>query len=257
MRIPAILRRPGSPATSVGWSHAPASPARSHVNIDNTTWAALALILTILGAALHLGRLAPPRSRRRSPRARLDAAAGRGVADRHPQARQRASSRTSSTGPRGWCSPPSVWLGIIVAGVAAVLWVAVRADARPRDRRTRQGRGSGAARSRPRRCRPAGTPRQPPQKAKRERRRHRGHGRHRGDPEAARDLVVRRSRSSDAARHQLARRLNPAVAGARRPRDARWSSSTSTRSTPTPPTSSAARAASPSGSRRSRCGSRR
>ena len=44
-------------------------------------------------------------------------------------------------------------------------------------------------------------------------RRHRRHGRHRGHPEEARHLVSADPASSDAARHHLARRLNPAVAG--------------------------------------------
>ena len=35
------------------------TPLDVNVTIDSTTWAALALVLTILGAALRLDRLAP------------------------------------------------------------------------------------------------------------------------------------------------------------------------------------------------------
>ena len=98
-------------------------PLAAGITIDDTTWAALALILTILGAGYAWVSWRRSRTGRRAARPRLDAAAGRRVAHRHPQARRRASSRTSSTGPRSWCSPPWSGSGIIVAGVAAALWV--------------------------------------------------------------------------------------------------------------------------------------
>ena len=184
----------------------PAPPSTS------TTWAALALVLTILGAAYSWFAW----------RRRGLAAGMRGLAwtllpvaawlTGTPQARRRASSRTSSTGPRSWCSPRPSGSGIVVAGVAAALLVVSGLHARrAASAYATRPRVSPAAQggSRRRRRRAGARPPRRSSAAKRQQRRHRGHGRHRGDPEAARDLsrvtataAARQQRSrSDAARH--------------------------------------------------------
>ena len=191
-------------------------PLAAGSTIDDTTWAALALVLTIVGAVVRLGLLAQSRTGRRTARRRVGVAAGRRVAHRHPQADRRASSRTSSTGPRSWCSPPSSGSGIVVAGVAAALWVlsgVMRArgiGVREQDPSVRSAKkkevSAGQADRQEGGRQEAGHA---------QRRRHRGPGRHRGDPEATRDLV------SSATREQHCRTPPPRPSSQRRSRRGR------------------------------------
>ena len=113
-------------------------PLAAGTTIDDTTWAALALILTILGAAYTWFAW------RRSGLA----AGMRGLAwTLLPVAAWLTGSLKLVTGIVedivNWAAKlvfsPVVWLGIVVAGVAVALWVPVRLHARPWHRRTRSG----------------------------------------------------------------------------------------------------------------------
>lgn len=97
-------------------------PLDANVTIDSTTWAALALVLTILGAAY-----AWLAWRRRGPAAGL-----RGLAwTLIPVAAWLTGTLRLAANILNevidWAArlvfSPSVWLGIVVAGLAAVLWV--------------------------------------------------------------------------------------------------------------------------------------
>ena len=104
---------------------------------------------------------------------------------------------------------PVVWLGIVMAGVSLMLFAitaAMRARGlRRRDRdwapraKERQGAALGAVREAGARVRREG-----PGAGRR-------HGRHRGDPAQARDLVRRNALATQVARHRLHARLNGAV----------------------------------------------
>jgi len=98
-------------------------PLAANVTIDDTTWAALALVLTILGAAYTFVAW----------RRRGAAAAVRGLAwTLIPVAAWLTGTLKLAANILedvvDWAArlvfSPVVWLGIIVAGVAALLWVA-------------------------------------------------------------------------------------------------------------------------------------
>ena len=185
------------------------------VTIDSTTWAALALTLTIIGAALTWVAW----------RRRGLAAGIRGLAwTLVPVAAWLTGTLKLAVNivddVASWASrlvfSPTVWLGVIVAGASAGLFVVSGVmrrrgvGVRGKAAAARNGRARGAE------GRQAGDV--SPEEAGRRPRRH---GRHRGHLEEARHLIVTHEEGapeSDAARHQLARRLNLAVSAHRRPR---------------------------------------
>ena len=193
-------------------------PLAAGTTLDDTTWTALALILTILGAAYTWFAW------RRSGLA----AGMRGLAwTLLPVAAWLTGSLKLITGIVedivNWAAKlvfsPVVWLGIVVAGVAVALWVLsgfMRArdiGVRDQDPSLRSARRQEVGAGKPRRGAQCTTRAQEACRIQAEQRRHRGPGRDRGDPEAARDLVSAAPASSTAARHHLARRLNAALAG--------------------------------------------
>ncbi len=91
------------------------------MSLDSTTWAALALLLTAGGAAYTYVAWRRQRSGRRRARAGVDAGPGRGLADRHPRLAGDVVDAVT-----GWAADlvfdPFTWLGIVLAGVAVVLF---------------------------------------------------------------------------------------------------------------------------------------
>ena len=184
------------------------------VTIDSTTWAALALTLTIIGGALSWVAW-----RRRGLAAGLRGLAWTlvPVAAWLTGTLKLAVNIINDVG--DWATKlvfsPAVWIGIIVAGGSAALFVISGQLRSARHRRTRQG--SGARHPQGRATAGEGSRSRDREEAAEEARsgRPRQPGRHRGDPEEARHLSVgtEEPRGSDAARYQLARRLNHAVAG--------------------------------------------
>lgn len=123
-------------------------PLEVRVAIDNTTWAALALVLTLLGAGLSVLAW-----RRRGLTAGLRGLAWTlvPVAAWLTGTLRLAANIVGDVAAwgAGLVFSPTVWLGITIAGIAAVLWV-VSGFLRARGIGVRgQQRGAGESRTKP------------------------------------------------------------------------------------------------------------